>query len=203
MGAGHVVCKIPNVRNGVLVWNYCIVESSKISTGVPRTVRFRHHVKGRSPRRIALPDNASLLHPLKLGLSSSVLLGVQTARRGRDGWSPCHHMMADIMLSWPGSETKTNDLGNSAKTSWYSTDTLESSVEGEEEGSSGSCTSPSTEMSRWRAMLTSNWWCRKKSAPRMGQSTVAKVKFQSNWWVPLEDQEKERGRVLFPQLGIG
>ena len=106
-------------------------------------------------------------------------------------------MMADIMFSWPGRETKTNDLGELVQNFLI----IDSSVEGEKEGSS--CTSPSTEMSRWRAMLTSNWWCRKKSAPRMGQSTVAKVKFQSNWWVPLEDQEKERGRVLFPQLGIG
>ena len=92
--------------------------------------------------------------------------------------------------------------GNSAKTSWY-TDTLESSVKGKEEVSSSSCTSPSTEMSRWQAMLTSNCWCRKKSGKRMGRSMAANVKFQSNRWVLPEDEEKERGRVRFPQLRIG
>ena len=48
-------------------------------------------------------------------------------------------------------------------------------------------------------MLTSNWWCRKKSVPRMGRSMAANVKFQTNRWVPPEDEEKERGRERFPQ----
>ena len=38
----------------------------------------------------------------------------------------------------------------------FLSDTLESGVEGEEVGSSSSCTSPSTEMRRCRATLTSN-----------------------------------------------
>ena len=82
MGAGHIIGEILNVWDGVLVWNRRIVESAKISTGALRTLRFRHHVKGGGPRRIAPPDNAGLLHPLKLHLSSSVLLWVQAARRG-------------------------------------------------------------------------------------------------------------------------
>ena len=50
MGAGQVIPKIPYVRNVVLVWNRRIVESSKISTGAPRTVWLRHHVKSGGPR---------------------------------------------------------------------------------------------------------------------------------------------------------
>ena len=88
VGAGHINRKILNVRNGVLVWNCCIVESSKISTGAPRTIWLQHHVKGGGPRRIAPPDNAGLLHLLKLGLCSSVLLGVQAGRAGVEMGGP-------------------------------------------------------------------------------------------------------------------
>ena len=49
VGAGHIVREIRNVWNGVLVWNPHIVESAKISTGAPRTIGFRHHVKGGGP----------------------------------------------------------------------------------------------------------------------------------------------------------
>ena len=44
VGAGHVIRKISNVWNGVLVWNRSIVETPKIPTGAPRTVWFRHHM---------------------------------------------------------------------------------------------------------------------------------------------------------------
>ena len=81
MGEGHIVREILNVWNGVIVRHLRSVESAKISTGAPRTVGFLHHVKGGGPRRITLPDDAGLLHPLKLGLSSGILLGVQAARR--------------------------------------------------------------------------------------------------------------------------
>ena len=110
VGAGHVIRKILNVWNRVLVWNSSIVNSAKISTGVPRTIRFRHHMQGGRPWRIAPPDNASLLHLLELSLSSGVLLRVQTACWGRNRWALCLHVVANVVFSRPGRETETNYL---------------------------------------------------------------------------------------------
>ena len=72
--AGHIVCEVVNVWTRELVEHHCIVEPAKIPTGAPRTVRHWHHVKDGGPRQITLPNNASFLHPFKLGLRSSVLL---------------------------------------------------------------------------------------------------------------------------------
>merc|ERR1711946_30866 len=78
--------------------------------GAPRTVWFRHHMQGGRPWRIAPPDNASLLHPFELSLSSSVLLRVQTACWGRNRWALCLHVVAHVVFSRPGRETETNYL---------------------------------------------------------------------------------------------
>ena len=45
-------------------------------------------------------------------------------------------------MTGPGAKPRPTISGNSAKISWYSTDTSESSVEGEVEGNSGSCAAP-------------------------------------------------------------
>ena len=70
MGASHIVREILNVPIGLPVRHCSIVELAKISTGVPKTVRLWHHMKGRGPNRITLLNNVRFLHLLKLHLSS-------------------------------------------------------------------------------------------------------------------------------------
>ena len=77
---------------------------------MPRTVGL----KGEGPRRIALPHDASLLHPLKLGLSSGVLLRVQAARRAgveMGGTFVSRGVVANIMLDKARLETEANNFG--------------------------------------------------------------------------------------------
>ena len=105
-------------------------------------------------------------------------------------------------LTGPGAKPRPTISGNSGRSSWYSLEILESRVEGEDDDIRGRLTSPSTDTSRWRARLTSNWWWRKKSAPRIGLSTATSVKLQTNRWVEWEVDEKKRGIVRVHQLRI-